>query len=136
MNIKINKDITQIKETIFMGLPLRETIWGTVTLAIGFGVFYYLRHTYEESSLFPIITAICCLPTGFMCMAKYQGMTGGQIIIELLHSLMLRFTVLEPENHYDQYAQKAIENQQKEELRNDKIFRKEEKTRKRKKNKL
>lgn len=131
MTIKINKDITEIKETIFMNLPLRETIWGTVTIAIGLGVYYYLYKNYEKSSLFAIITAVCCLPTGFMCIANYQGMRGKALLTEFFRSLMLRITVLEPENHYDKFARQAIANQQKEELKNDRMVRKAEKREKR-----
>ena len=130
MNLKLNKDITEIKESIVWDLPLRETIWGGITLGIGGGVYYYLTHTYEPSRLIPIITAVCCLPTGFITVAKYQGLTGEQILVELFRSLFIKLTVLEPENDYDSYARQAILNQQREALRNDKIAKKENKRKK------
>lgn len=134
MNVTINKDISLIHDTVFWGFPLRETILGGVTVAIGILVHSALKEQLESDSAVNIITAFACIPTGFLTLFKYQGLSAEKIVVEVFRSIfMKKTTVLVPENRYSDKVKELIRKRQKEGLRNDKIA---EKKHKRKKAKL
>lgn len=128
MNININKDISQIHDSVVAGLPVRETILAGATIAIGIFVHTALKENISNSYLVNIITGIACTPTGISTVLKYQGLTGEKIIAEFVKSIFLKKAiVLTPENSFDECARDIIKSRQKEGLKNDKISKRKKK---------
>ncbi len=126
MDININKDITKIQESIILGLPLRETVFGAIALVVGFTTHMYLKNNYEGDESIALITGLVSTPFVLMGFVKYQGLTAEKLIVELIRSWFLpKAVVLEPENIYGQRLRKMRELKQKEVLKNDKLSKKE-----------
>ena len=74
MEIKINKDIRQYKETLFLGLTLRQTVCSAAALGIAVGLFFLLRPVLgtEGVSWVCLVGAAPFAAAGFF---SYHGMT-------------------------------------------------------------
>ena len=132
MNVKLNKDISKIHETVFFGLPLRETILGGATIAIAIIVRNVLYEYIIDDSILMLVTALASAPTAFLMVYKYQGMKGEQLIIEFFRSLFLGDMILTGENELCSAAKEIAAIREKEVLKSDKIAKKEARRQKRK----
>ena len=74
MEIKINKDIQKYKESLFLGLPLRQTVCSAAALGIAVGLFFLLRPALgtEGVSWVCLLGAAPFAASGFF---NYHGMT-------------------------------------------------------------
>lgn len=128
MDVNINKDITKIQESLIFNLPLRESIFGIATIAIGFFTYMHLKHNYEGDKIIALITGVVSAPVAVIGFVKYQGLTAEKLLIEIIQSYLLpKIVVLEPGNIYGRKFKKLRSEQQKEMLKNDKIVKKEKK---------
>ena len=132
MDVNINKDITKIQESLVYGLPLRESVFGAITIAVGFFTYMHLKQNYEGDKMIALITGAVSAPVAVMGFVKYQGLTAEKLIFELIKSYLLpKIVVLEPENLYGKKFKNIRSIKQKEMLKNDKIIKKEKKRKKR-----
>ncbi len=74
MEIKVNKDIRQYKETLFLGLTMRQAVCSVLALGVAVGLFILLRPTLgtEGVSWVCIVGATPFAAAGFF---SYHGMT-------------------------------------------------------------
>ena len=74
MEIKINKDIQKDKESLFLGLTLRQTVCSAAALGIAVGLFFLLRPALgtEGVSWVCLLGAAPFAAAGFF---NYHGMT-------------------------------------------------------------
>lgn len=121
MNVILNKDISRIHETVFFGLPMRETILGGATIAIGLLSHTLLYEYIVDDTMLNLVTALCCVPTGFLVVYKYQGMKGEQLFLEFVHSLFIKEMVLTAENDLSDQVKELAASREKEGLKIDKI---------------
>ena len=85
MEVKINKDIREIQETIFFGLSMRQFIFSLLACAVAVVLYFALKQYFgiETLSWVCILGAAHCAVLGFV---KFNGMTAEQFIWSWLKS--------------------------------------------------
>ena len=74
MEIKINKEIRNYKETLFFGLSLRQFICSLLAVGVAVGLYFALRNVLDRETVswLCIVGAAPIAVAGFF---KYNGMT-------------------------------------------------------------
>lgn len=122
MQLKINKEIRDFKESIFFGLSMRQFIFSA--FACGIAIFLYF--TFIDKLGMELTSWVCmigALPFAAIGFITIQGMTFERFLIELFRSILLYFTPLEyvPYNYFYELTKKRIEIIRKESMKyNDK----------------
>ena len=134
MEIKINKEIRDYTESVFMGLSLRQVFFSGVACILAIIVYFASVNKFgvEITSWFCIFVALTFAGLGFI---SYQGMNFEKIVIALFRSLLLsrQKMIFKPDDLYYRYLKDIINEYRKESLgKNDKKLRKIEKTKQRK----
>lgn len=119
MQLKINKEIRDFKESIFFGLSMRQFIFSA--FACGIAVFLYF--TFIDKLGMELTSWVCmigALPFAAIGFVTIQGMTFERFLIELYRSTQLHFYQLEyvPYNYFYELTKKRIENIRKESIKN------------------
>lgn len=88
MEIKINKEVRQHKETIFFGLSTRQFVCAALAVGVAVGVYFLLRDVLgqETASWACIVAAAPVAVTGFF---HYNGLTFEQFAWAFLKSQFL-----------------------------------------------
>lgn len=105
LQIKINKEVKDVKESFVMGLNLRQTIASACAVAIALIIYFAGKSTINTDILMSIVI-LCDLPIVCFGFVTYQGMPCEQLIKEVYKSYFLTPKILNniPVNTY-----KAIE---------------------------
>ena len=105
LQIKINKEVKDVKESFVMGLNLRQTIASICAVAIALIIYFTGKSTMNTDILMSIVI-LCDLPIVCFGFVTYQGMPCEQLIKEVYKSYFLTPKILGniPVNTY-----KAIE---------------------------
>ena len=120
MEIKINKEVRDYTESIFLGLSLRQCIFSVLACIIG--VIIYLA---AIDSLGTEITSWLCilgaLPFALLGFITYQSMNAEDILVTAWRSFLLSRTNLisKPFNLYYEISKPIIEKHKKEALKKD-----------------
>ena len=88
MEIKINKEIRDYQESVFMGLSLRQFLFSLLACGVAVGIYFGLKNVFgtETVSWLCIIGAFPFATLGFV---KYHGMTAEQFILAYIRSEMM-----------------------------------------------
>ena len=101
MEVKINKDIREIQETIFFGLSMRQFIFSVLACIVAVILYFLLRGHFgiETLSWACILGAVPFAVLGFV---RYNGMTAEQFIWSWLKSKFVLPThfCFKAENYY------------------------------------
>ena len=101
MEIKINKEIRDYQESVFMGLSLRQFLFSILAVGIALGIYFGLRNVIgqEAVSWLCIVGAFPFTVLGFV---KYHGMPAEQFIKAYVESefLMPKKLTSHPGNLY------------------------------------
>ena len=122
MQLKINKEIRDFKESIFFGLSMRQFIFSA--FACGIAIFLYF--TFIDKLGMELTSWVCmigALPFAAIGFITIQGMTFERFLIELFRSILLYFNPLEyvPYNYFYELTKKRMEIIRKESMKyNDK----------------
>ena len=93
MEIKINKEIREYKESIFFGLSMRQFIFSL--LACGVAVLlYFLLRNYMGLETLSWVCILGAVPFAVLGFVKYNGMTAEKFIIAFIKSEILMPKVL------------------------------------------
>ena len=133
MEVKINKEIREYTEGIFLGLSLRQCFFSFLACVMAV-IFYFLfiDHLGMEITSWCMISAAPFAALGFI---RFQGMNAEQIVICAIRSLLIKQhnLIFKPQNLYYEYLKEFLEIKRKESIDlNDKKLRKIEKTKQRK----
>ena len=130
MEIKINREVRNYKESIFFGMSLRQFI--CVVLSCGLAVLVYFsfrnRLGLEITSWLCIISSLPFILIGFV---KYNGMNFEDIVVAFIYSKFLLPNKLcfQSDNIYVKLSEEYINNEIRKELKSDKtIFKRQRKT--------
>ena len=95
MEIKINKEIRNYKETLFFGLSLRQFACSVLAVGVAVGLYFALRNVLDRE----IVGAAPVAVAGFF---KYNGMTLEKFLWAWIKSefLMAGNRVWKSENYY------------------------------------
>ena len=101
MEIKINKEIRNYKETLFFGLSLRQFACSVLAVGVAVGLYFALRNVLDRETVswLCIVGAAPIAVAGFF---KYNGMTLEKFAWAWFHSefLMAGNRVWKSENYY------------------------------------
>ena len=101
MEIKINKEIRNYKETLFFGLSLRQFICSVLAVGVAVALYFALRNVLDRETVswLCIVGAAPVAVAGFF---KYNGMTLEQFLWAFLKSefLLAGNRVWKAENYY------------------------------------
>lgn len=134
MEVKINKEIRDYTESIFLGLSLRQCFFSVLACIIAVG-FYFLFIDYLGLEITSWLCMISAAPFAALGFVTYQGMNTEQIIKNAWRSFLLmnQKLVYKPQNLYYEFLKDTINIHRKESMnKNDKKLRKTKKTKQRK----
>ena len=101
MEIKINKEIRNYKETLFFGLSLRQFICLVLAVGVAVALYFALRNVLDRETVswLCIVGAAPVAVAGFF---KYNGMTLEKFVWAFIKSefLMAGNRVWKSENYY------------------------------------
>ena len=123
--IKINKEIRDYTESIFLGLSLRQTIFSIFACGVACVIYFLLKDQLgvEMTSWLCMIGAAPFAAFGFV---RFQGMYTEEIIVTAISSLLLSTKELfnKPYNLYYELFESYINQTRKESINHDKKLRK------------
>ena len=101
MEIKINKEIRDYQESIFMGLSLRQFIFAVLAVGVAIGVYFGLRNVLGTETV-SWLCVVAAFPFAILGFVKYHGMTAAQFIRAYIQSefLMPKQLTSKPTNLY------------------------------------
>ena len=129
MEIKINREVRNYKESIFFGMSLRQFI--CVIISCGLAVLAYF--SFREKLGLEITSWICiasALPFILVGFVKYNGMNFEEVIISFIYSKFLipKKLSFKSDNIYLKLTEEYKNNKIREELKSDKnIFKRQRK---------
>ena len=101
LEIKINKEIRDYQESIFMGLSLRQFIFAVLAVGVAIGVYFGLRNVLGTETV-SWLCVVAAFPFAILGFVKYHGMTAEQFIKAYIRSefLMPKQLTSKPTNLY------------------------------------
>lgn len=125
MEIRINKEIKDYHESLFMGLSTRQFICSVGAIGAAVGIYFGLKNYVDKETL-SWLCIVCAAPLAAAGFFKYNGMTFEQFIVAFIYSEFICSGVrtFQSENFLYNAYKEAIK---------DVSIRKEKKTNKRKK---
>ncbi len=101
LEIKINKEIRDYQESIFMGLSLRQFIFAVLAVGVALGVYFGLRNVLGTETV-SWLCVVAAFPFAILGFVKYHGMTAEQLIRAYIQSefLMPKQLTSKPANLY------------------------------------
>lgn len=101
LEIKINKEIRDYQESIFMGLSLRQFIFAVLAVGVAIGVYFGLRNVLGTETV-SWLCVVAAFPFAILGFVKYHGMTAEQFIRAYIQSefLMPKQLTSKPTNLY------------------------------------
>ncbi len=101
MEIKINKEIRNYKETLFFGLSLRQFVCSVLAVGVAVAIYFALRGVLDRETVswICIVGAVPVAVAGFF---RYNGMTLEQFLWAFIKSefLLAGNRVWKSENYY------------------------------------
>ena len=79
MEIKINKEIRDYQESVFLGLSLRQFLFSVLAAAVAVGVYFGLRDVLGAETV-SWLCVVSALPFGILGFVKYHGMSAEQFL--------------------------------------------------------
>lgn len=103
LEIKINKEIRDYQESIFMGLSMRQFIFAALAVGVAVGVYFGLRNVLGTETV-SWLCVVAAFPFAILGFVKYHGMTAEQFIKAYIQSefLMPKQLISRPVNLYAQ----------------------------------
>jgi hypothetical protein len=137
MEIKINKEIRDFKESVFFGLSMRQFFFSA--LAVGVAILlYFLLRNFLGVEILSWLCILCAVPFAVFGFFKYNGMYAEEFIVAWIRSEILTPKVLlfKPENIYDELLKNEYKKLKKEALKDDVVAKQKEEKRKSKNTKI
>lgn len=120
MEIKINKEIREYKESIFFGLSMRQFIFSLLACGVAVLLYFSLRN-YMGLETLSWVCILGAVPFAVLGFVKYNGMTAEKLIIAFIKSeiLMPKVLLFKPENMYYELLKPEYKRIEKEEMKSD-----------------
>jgi hypothetical protein len=118
MEVKINREIRDFTESVFLGLSLRQCAFSACACAVAVGVYFALNPYVglETTSWVCILAAAPFAAIGFV---KYNGMTAERFVMAWFKSVVLTPKQLKyrPQNTYEEILKPTLGAKQKEAMK-------------------
>ncbi|MBR6228374.1 MAG: PrgI family protein [Eubacterium sp.] len=95
MNIEVNRDLDRFKESVILGLSLKQLIYSAIALSAGAGIVL-LVYPYVGLTMAAYITVPVVAPIALTGFYSFHGMT----FVEMMR-LRFQFTGRQPTLHYE-----------------------------------
>lgn len=101
MEIKINKEIRDYQESVFMGLSKRQFLFSALAIVVAVGVYFGLR-PFLGSEVVSWLCIVAAFPFAILGFVHYHGMTAEELIATYIRSeiLMPKHLASQPVNVY------------------------------------
>lgn len=103
MEVKINKEIREYTESIFLGLSLRQFLFSVLACGMALILFFILKPYFSTETL-SWVCILVAMPFAVLGFVKYNGMTAEKFVITWIKSeiLMPKKLLFKPTNLYEQ----------------------------------
>lgn len=101
MEVKINREIRNYKESMFFGLSLRQFIFSALACAVAV-MLYFLLRPYLGTETLSWVCVLGAVPFAALGFVTYNGMTAEKFILAWIKSelMMPKYLVFRPINTY------------------------------------
>ena len=107
MEIKVNREIRDYNEALFLGLSLRQLVFSALAILMAVGIYFLLRNTFPIETL-SWLCILCAAPFAAMGFVKYNGMTAEQFLVAVIKYLITpKILVYQAENLYEIFTEEA-----------------------------
>lgn len=115
MEVKINREIRDYHESMFMGLSLRQTVFSVLAIAVAVGLYFWLNPILGTE----MVSWVCILgavPFAVLGFVTYHGMPAEKLLWVWLRSEILepRQLCCKPRNLYYELMKDTIAKHEKE----------------------
>ena len=107
MEIRINKEIKDYHESLFMGLSMRQFLCSLGAVGAAVGIYFGLRNILDKETV-SWLCIVCAAPLAAAGFFKYNGMNFEQFVIAYIYSEFICSGVrtYQSENYiYDAYKE-------------------------------
>lgn len=106
MEIRINKEIKDYRESLFLGLSTRQFLCSVGALGTAVGIYFGLRNVLDKE-LVSWLCILCSAPLAIAGFFKYHGMNFEQFIVAYVRSTLgSKVRIYQSENYlYDMYEE-------------------------------
>lgn len=110
MEVKMNKEVTEYRENVFMGLSVRKVVWLVFAGIVAICVYFWAKPRFGENvtSILCMVSAVPCILMGFF---RRNGLYFDRYILTVFrfYFVIPRFLYFKSENPlYEKYQQKEI----------------------------
>ena len=110
MEVKMNKEVTEYRENVFMGLSVRKVVWLVLAGIVAICVYFWAKPRFGENvtSILCMVSAVPCILMGFF---RRNGLYFDRYILTVLrfYFVIPRFLYFKSENPlYEKYQQKEV----------------------------
>ena len=119
MEVKMNKEVTEYRENVFMGLSVRKVVWLVLAGIVAICVYFWAKPRFGENvtSILCMISAVPCILMGFF---KRNGLYFDRYILTVFrfYFVVPRFLYFKSENPlYEKYqrSESVVKNEEKKE---------------------
>ena len=88
MEIKINKEIRDYQEAVFMGLSLRQFLFSLLAVGIALGIYFGLQNLIGQETV-SWLCVVGAFPFAVLGFVKYHGMPAEEFIRAYIESEFL-----------------------------------------------
>lgn len=107
MEIKVNREIREYNEAIFMGLSLRQVLFSLLTIGVAVLVYFLLRARFALETL-SWICVLCAAPFAAFGFVRLNGLYLEQLLLSIAKTLLIPSVLLfQPTNAYESKTEEA-----------------------------
>ena len=107
MEIKVNREIRDHNEAIFMGLSLRQLVFSALAILVAVSIYFLLRDTFTLETL-SWLCILCAAPFAALGFVKYNGMTAEQFIIATIKYMAApKVLVYKSQTYFDHFNEEV-----------------------------
>ena len=104
MEIKVNREIRNYNEAIFLGLSMRQLIFSALAIGVAIGVYFLLREVMPLETR-SWVCILCAAPFGALGFVSYNA---EKLLIAVIKYLITpKVLVYQPENEFESMTEEA-----------------------------
>lgn len=93
MEVHINTEVKEYKESIVLGLTLRQTLCSVLAIGTAVGIYFGFRDILGKETV-SWLCLVCAAPFAVAGFFKYNGMTLERFLYEVIYTYLFRSDLL------------------------------------------
>lgn len=107
MEIKVNREIRQYTESLFLGLSLRQLIFSVLAIIVAVAVYFLLGSVVGVETR-SWLCVLCAVPFAALGFVSYNGMTAEKLFMAIIKYLITpKALKYETDNLYESLTEEA-----------------------------